>query len=228
MGQILAVVRFAKKSGLPKDAVQNSFAFTTGQVPPSGAELDEIGNRLDNFYNANGSLGAPIVNWFADSVSRVANAHSISYYDLTGHLDGTPHGSPIRTTPLTIVGAGGQGSLPDEVAVCMSVHSAFGTDREAVGATRPKARDRGRIYIGPLATNAISAPAPNNEAVVTPNLVQTIKDAHVALNTSQVLATWVLWSRKAAALKPIVGGFVDNAFDTQRRRGNAATSRMII
>ena len=37
--------------------------------------------------------------------------------------------------------------------------------------------------------------------------------------------TWVLWSRANNAMFNVVGGWVDNAFDTIRKRGNAPTAR---
>lgn len=228
VGQVLAVVTLNKKSMIPKDAVQNRFAFTTGTVPASPAELAEISSHIDNFYNAAQSTGVGITHWLSSSLSAVNNAHSIDFYDLTGHLDGTSHGSPFRSEPFTLAGLPANEGLPDECAVCISVHSEFGTDRESVGTTRPKARDRGRLYIGPLATGTVAIPDPNKEAVVTPNALSTFRDAMSFMIVDPNLVTWCLWSRADAALKPIVGGFVDNAFDVQRRRGNAASNRLVV
>jgi hypothetical protein len=227
MGQLLTVVTLNKKSGLPADAVQNSFAWTTGSVPASPAEMDEIGNRIDNFYNAAGTAAVSISHYLSSSIDHNNNAHTVDFYDLTGHLNGTPHGSPIRSQPFTLAGLPDNTMMPDEVAICLSYHSAFGTDPEELGATRPKARDRGRLYIGPLALNTVVGDAVNQEPRVVPACAQTIRDAGVALNTSSVLATWCLWSRKDAALKPVTNVFVDNAFDIQRRRGNKATTRIL-
>lgn len=228
MGQVLAVVTLNKKSMIPKDAVQNRFAFTTGTVPASVAELAEISSLIDNFYNAAQSTGVGVTHWMASSLNPANNSHSIDFYDLTGHLNGTSHGSPFRTEPFTLAGLPANEGLPDECAICISYHSDFGVDRESVGNTRPKARDRGRMYIGPLATGCVSIPDPNKEAVVTPNCLSTMRDAMSTLVVNPNLVTWCLWSRADAALKPVVGGFVDNAFDVQRRRGNAASNRLVV
>jgi hypothetical protein len=39
------------------------------------------------------------------------------------------------------------------------------------------------------------------------------------------MPSWSVWSRKNANTKLVTGGFVDNAFDTQRRRGEKASGR---
>jgi hypothetical protein len=222
MGQILAVAILPKKSGLPVDAVQNSFAFTSATAPITTAEQIAITDAVIAFYNTNGSLAVPVAHWLSESMDTGVSKAKVELYDLTGHLDGSPHGSPIRTTLFTLA-AVGAGSLPDEMSVCLSYHSDFGTDVEEAGVTRPKARDRGRIYVGPLAGNVTSQDATTKEVFVTPNVRTTLLDGAAALIAAT--PSWCVWSRASAALKPVTGAFVDNAFDVQRRRGQKATVR---
>jgi hypothetical protein len=108
-------------------------------------------------------------------------------------------------------------------------HADFGTDAEfgPGGATRPRARDRGRVYIGPLsASGCISQEATTLRPFVSDNLRNTLIDAGRRLaNFAGLPATWVVWSRKAAAVHNVVALSVDDAFDTQRRRGERPNVR---
>jgi hypothetical protein len=36
---------------------------------------------------------------------------------------------------------------------------------------------------------------------------------------------WAVWSRVNHAMYEVTGGFIDNEFDTQRRRGEVSTAR---
>lgn len=225
MGQILATVTFHRKDGVPSDDVQNSFAFTTGSVPPSSAELDDIMGAIDNFYNANQSLGVAVGHYLSESIATGTNTVDVEFFDLTGHLDGTPHGSPFAVRHFTLVAPPDSSPLPAEVAITMSFNAAFGTDLEESGSMRPKARDRGRIYLGPLNILTLSEEGTTHEGFITPNCKQTIAEAGAGFLADLDLATWCVWSRADAALKPVVAGYVDNAFDVQRRRGVRSTAR---
>jgi hypothetical protein len=44
------------------------------------------------------------------------------------------------------------------------------------------------------------------------------------MNTSEDV-TWMQVSTTFGIANPVTGGFVDNSFDTQRRRGSAPTAR---
>jgi hypothetical protein len=54
--------------------------------------------------------------------------------------------------------------------------------------------------------------------------IVTAADIFIGLSGTQDW-TWCLYSRKLDLMPEIVGGWVDNAWDIQRRRGYAATSR---
>jgi hypothetical protein len=38
---------------------------------------------------------------------------------------------------------------------------------------------------------------------------------------------WCVWSRSNHKVDPVIGGFVDNRFDTQRRRLETSTARVV-
>jgi hypothetical protein len=110
--------------------------------------------------------------------------------------------------------------LPGEVAVVLSFHSLLTDVPEEVGATRPGARHRGRIYFGPLNTASLDA----STATVEPATNAALRGAALSF-MALTTAPWSQWSRADAVMRTITGGYVDNAFDTQRRRGIAATAR---
>lgn len=94
-------------------------------------------------------------------------------------------------------------TLPAEVALCMSYQA-------APLAGESQRRRRGRIYLGPfLATTNVSG-RPQQE------LRQIISEA--AENLRLAANASVTWQ--------VAGGWVDNAWDSQRRRGVKATERI--
>lgn len=222
----LAQITFAHTDGLPRDNVTNSLVFN-GPSPMVSADFDTLASIIDDFYTlADGTTGQTI-SWFInEAVSRTVPA-TIRFYDLTGHLDGTPHGSPIATRTFTVGGFSGTTHLPAEMAVAASFHGALAGLLEESGATRPRARHRGRIYIGPLTTAALTPEGTSNRAKVSDLCRNTITNLMAQLKADAETAgmPWHVWSRKNATIYPVVGGFVDDAFDVQRRRGERALAR---
>lgn len=223
MPQILAVVTIPKKSGIPRDAVENTFAFAT-DAPADAAAATAITTQLNDFYGASHGAFGSVSSWLADSVDASGTWEAM-YYDISGHLGGTAHGSPFGSgliTPGTI----GTDSLPSELAACLSFRSNYGTDVEfgGGGATRPRARDRGRVFIGPIKKGAVEDSSTTQEGRIIGGLCQSIVSAADALK-GDATYTWSVWSRKDATLKPVTVVWCDNAWDIQRRRGADATSR---
>lgn len=220
---ILAVVKLAKKSGIPADAPQMSFAFSVGDLLL--ATLTGVASSVEAFYKSvpTGSAFALQV-ILSQSLSVVGNLSSVTMYDLTGHLDGTPHGAPVASFLFGLTAVGTATVLPDQVAAVLSMHSAFGSDVEFAPHARPRAKDRGRVYIGPLDSSVIVQDAVTKEPRIDTPVTAVIANAAKALLAAQ--PGWSVWSRKDAALKPITGGWVDNRPDIQRRRAAAASTRL--
>lgn len=223
---IHSIVRLGKVSSIPQDAVENSWSFisTAASDIALATALDDIDTKLIDFYTGvDGTFGG--VNGFlGQSISTAAGAHTITHYDVTGHLSGTPAGSPIRTPTTWTTATIGAGNQADELAACLSFHADYTTDVEFGVGTRPRARDRGRVYLGPLDTNAKSEDATTHEAFVSLAARNAFAAAAVRLG-ADADPGWAVWSRSNAAMSLVVGGWIDNAFDVQRRRGNKATSR---
>jgi hypothetical protein len=222
-------VTFEHTSALPRDRIVNTWVFgenTGGHF--DATKYTAIEDALSGFYNFNGTytrLSADL-----SSVLSRSAAPTVRHYDVTTHLDGSDAGSPLRIGFLDLLGAPGTGTysglnLPAEVATCLSFHSAYGSDVEFGVGSRPRARDRGRVYIGPLNGASINIEGTTHRAIVGTE----IRDAliHAAQAMRAALAPdilWCTWSRKAARVGPVTHCSVDDAFDTQRRRGERALS----
>lgn len=165
-------------------------------------------------------------------ISRGANTATITMYDLTGHLDGSRHGSPLYGTAYTVPTSEATATAwPAESAIVITLQAPYGTDVEfGPGNTRPRARDRGRIYLGPLIGTVISTvDATTNRTYVSTlassDLRLFIKSLAAYIGTSFTSAQLGVWSRKNAAIKPLSACWVDDEFDTQRRRSNKEGTR---
>lgn len=227
MGAVLATVTFAHKSGLVEDQVVNTFPFLTTADPATTAEMDTANGYLADFYNGVGATsGSTVANLIGTQLDRGANKAHVRWYNIPiAEMDGSPHGSPVHETFFTLgASQGGETNLPSEVAIVLSYHSPLTDLQQELGATRPAARARGRLYIGPLCTLARTVDATTNKAKVSTVAQNTLSDAAVRL-MAHGDPNWAQWSRKNMLFAEVVGGFVDDAFDTQRRRGERATAR---
>jgi len=195
---------------------------------------------------------AALGTYLANSLSRTA---SISVYDVTTELGGTPAGVPIYIPTFTLPAASSNQDLPAAAAVCCGYRAAYGTDMKAgavtelpspkraikdgapathMGTTRPQARDRGRFYFGPLNSSASAAfisesPRPDGDQVA-PALRSDLFLQLGQLGEQQDIGgtnpmNWVVWSRRAASVKEIAFTYVDEGFATVRRRQTTALAR---
>lgn len=221
---VLAQTILLAGSGNPADAVVNDFVFDMATF--TSTDADDIAAAIESFYTTVQVIPGTdhaVQDWLTQTLSSTADAHSIKLYDLTGHLDGSPHGSPsfIRQFTLTPGGTG----FPSECAVALSYHADLAGVLEVVGATRPRARRRGRVFLGPI----IEAGGTyiDSQLYVTESLRDTVAAAATLLMGALGNA-WSVWSRQDAVLRQVEGGWVDNAFDVQRRRGPRFTTRTLI
>jgi hypothetical protein len=203
-------------SGLPEDVFVNDWYFrndeqgdpVTGTTRPDGA----IKRVLDSFYF--GIPGAGGGGTIAGHLSPVVVGAEYRIYDL-----GQAPPRERATLPAAFPGPVNAQGLPTEVAVCLSFF-----------AGRNLPRSRGRIYIGPL---NVAASTTQGDGRPTPQLIGSIADraSNVARTTENV--TWVMVTKggfpvqkEPAGAKVITAGWVDNAYDTQRRRGLAPQTRL--
>lgn len=189
------------ETGLPEDVVQNVWYFD-GALGAVG-QLGEAGPRIANFYQSlEGYLSGYID----------GGECTITAYDMTLPSPRPPAG----VLPFTITPVGGT-SLPLEVALCMSYKAAH-TPGVAL------ARERGRLYIGPFGVGALETGTESSRPAAP--LIGTLVNAGGAmLDANTADSTWVVYSPTQGGGLQIVSGWVDNAWDTQRRRGSAPTTR---
>lgn len=217
-------VTFPSITGLARDNVVNTFTFNDplGILP---ADLDAIHAAIVQFYEGTDALVVnAISSYMGPAISR-SSFPVVRYYDVDGHLNGSPAGSPERIDTGTWSLGGGASStgLPSEVAVCLTAYADFGSDVEFGPGTRPRARDRARIYLGPLnitAQNTFAGRTKPDGALIT-----NLAEAGARLARAPMGPNWVVWSRRSATVKPITSCSVDDAFDTQRRRGERPTAK---
>jgi hypothetical protein len=209
--------RFQRDNGLPEDVVINTFHFQTNNPGfVTVAEAQAASQAVQDFYKATNAPQSVSVSNFLSQV-LATSGHETRVYDMG---DIQPR-APIFTSIFTIVA--GSGYMPSEVALCLSYRGAL------VSGTSP-ARRRGRIYLGPL-TSSVPSTVDTGDARPNSQTIGVMNAAALALMGLTGLS-WVVASQpdpaQAYVLTEIVTAWVDNAFDTQRRRGAAPTMRTTV
>lgn len=218
--QLRAVIPF--RTGLPADVSVNTFSVIAADL--TEGSRTELLNAVQSFYidGFTSPTQGPLGGWFSPAVNRNALAARIELYEVDpgSGLAGTP----IELRQFTIpVGPGAADDLlPNEVAICSSFAAGAPAGTSA-------ARRRGRIYFGPLRDTSITNDPLTFQPIVATSLRETLlrateRLAETLLSQGHELS---VWSRTDGAFFPVVRGWVDNEFDTQRRRGEVATSRLL-
>jgi len=229
MADTLVRVTLANVSGVGADSYVNDFVFS-GSVA-----LTALVTSVQAFYNS-GTTGTILAEVIGAVVSRTANACYIDTYDLTGHLDGSPHGSPTSHTAFTLTPSLSSGitQLPYQDCLVLSTRANYGTALERgptasmptpesaqddgapathMGSTRPRASLRGRLYIGPLNSAALDG---NGRTASGAGGTSRLKIQAPALLAAQ--PSWSVWSRRTASTHPIVQGWIDDEAGVRRTR----------
>lgn len=249
MDHARAQVILPNTSGIPAEGYVMDFSFTMDDTVADATAAGQLATALINFFNTTptGGTHGHLSRWVGEQVNRAANACHVKVYDISGHLDASPTGSPILDQPFTLAAPDGSGSFPDEVAVVMTLRGfdwqyqviegatddiptppaaqRMGAPATHTGHRRPRQSRTGRLYFGPLmATLNESAPGPG---IVGDSCRLGLLDSAVGLQ-AEVQSNghnWSVWSRRLATMFNVVQVEVDNAYDTQRRRGRKATVR---
>lgn len=209
-----ALVELATDTLIPSDVITNTWHFETpGAVADAGTAITD---NLDAFYTA----------IQAHLSSVLTGAGTVLLYDLEDPSPRPPvFTGAISFTPDTA-------AYPNEVAVALSYQA-------PVVAGEAQARRRGRIFIGPMSqdagTSSTGGPRPSSSCRTD------ICAAADALKDDTTLAglVWSVFSPTTAGAPPwssgdlatafhaVTNGWVDDAFDTIRSRGVAATNRTL-
>jgi len=236
MGVVLARAVLNRVSGIPKDAVSVDFVFSKDATPALDvADLADGAGCVQQFFNFT-TAGIGVGSYIGAQISRAANAHIVEYYDITAHLDGSAHGSPILVSPFSVIDPVGATVIPSE---CSAVVTLYGAGRPTAPVSipnpspppptlRPKQSLTGRLYVGPLTSDGFEVGA-SNEVQLSAALITVLKAGATETLNQATAATvfWDVWSRRNASIASIFGGRIDNAPDTQRRRGQEPTTRTL-
>jgi hypothetical protein len=140
------------------------------------------------------------------------NNHDIQFYR---ESDPTPR-VPRYESTFNLVSAPSGSPLPREVALCCSFQAGRISGES-------QARRRGRVYIGMLDSATVGADGRPDAAVI--DAVAAFGNAILGPSLASTSWKWAVYSRMNGSGSEVLDGWVDNAFDTQRRRGDAPTAR---
>ncbi len=215
--QLRVVLPF--RTGFPEDVTVNTWAIAGTLDITSGPLLL---TAIDNFFNATTTTsGQAVCEFMSPALNRETNAVRLEVYEIDLVTGST--GSPLAVNFMTL----GEGPsspdslLPNEVAICTS----FAAEVESGAHAQ---RRRGRVYIGPLTDACCVHDTDNFQPTVLHDAVTTISDATQVFQSdvNDAGLTLAVWSRVDQELFPVVRGWVDTEFDTQRRRGIRASTRV--
>lgn len=198
---------YAQTTLLTQDANPENFqsnVFALGQV--GSLSLTDAGNWRDyikTFYDDCYSAGA---------LRGIAqNNHLVKIYEI-----GQPKPNyPVYELNFNLASAPAATDLPQEVSLCVSYYASQAT-------TIARARRRGRLYISGWTESVNVTGRPNVGGQS--GLLDAFTDYVLACDGFTNLTAGV-WSRTNGTVYEIDTAWVDDEWDTQRRRGGKPTSR---
>lgn len=204
----VALIRAVLKSasGIPANDCVNTWYVDggVGIAPDPG----DCFSALEEFYTLDTSSTFNVGDYINDTILRTDGV--ILEYVLEPQVEpnGVSESYSVDLPPASTA------PLPQEVAACVS----FVTSDYNVVAN--PGRFRGRVYIGPLNLNASVDGGANQPARLATAFITTLAEAATNLKAALIAADcqWVIWSRADAVFRAVDRGWVDNEFDTQRRR----------
>ena len=204
------VVKIPRRSGIARDTALNTF-YVDQATPAASVET-----ALSAFYThvATGAT-TQLSGYFQNSIALTP--WEIDVYELPTTLTG-PTGPPIDIRHVTGTVSFAASVMPAQVSAVLSYHALYDSVPEHAPGARPRARYRGRVFIGPLSANGLTNSSdPNQECRLTNTFMNDLGAAAKAFATA-CGGHWMVFSRKNAAVYPVIGGWADDDPDIQRRR----------
>ncbi len=229
--QVIKLRVIIPTTNVEMDNISNDFVIeATGSDTTIDQDTGGVQAAINTFYNSNvtGQTNA-LSQYLSSEYSTVAEACSIEWYDITAHLSGTPAGSPIRIDSFTNSGGPLSGTdLHPALALVGAYRRDYGTDLEHSGSTRPRARDRGRLYIGPLNAFAQNDGTGKAKPVAATDVIVAMKHLATTHNSGSANQwNWVQWSRKNASVGNIAFAGSQYGLGLQRRRADEQATRVL-
>ena len=194
------------KTGLAKDRYVNTIYALDKSVLPS--VHSGLADAFHAFFHA-------LAGYLSPQVS--GTGAEVRMYDMH---DAKPRIPIYQHTYAGEATSGQTAALPAEVALCLTFHG-----MPVASPVKPQSW-RGRIYVGPLASSALSdASEPNLQSRPKAAFASAVNAAAVAMSTAidTADATWVIFSERQLFAYPVVNVSTDDAWDTQRSRGDRPT-----
>lgn len=206
---LIVQARFPSFNGVPEDDCVNTWAFG-GTLANGEAGALEVASRLFDFYAVTPSGGTIAVN---DYLSGSLDLE-VASFKIYNFADAEPR-APIYDEVQGFAGSNTGSPIPREIACCLSF-------RAAMESGTPPARRKGRVFIGPLSSFVFNGDPTGPPGDIGPG-TEFIDDLRAAaitlLAANDASVFWAVWSRADGVFREVVAGSIDNAFDTQRRRG---------
>lgn len=217
------------KTGLARDAIVNTWSVV-GPDAPTDTQYTTLVDAIHGFY-ATAAAGAAgrVADYFGGSLKTGGTAPFVDVKVYRRPTATGPTGSPVKELQRELdVSPVSASDLPLEVACCLSFHSDLTGVPEESGATRPRARLRGRVYLGPLNLGALTQDTTTHRPIVSVGFRADILLAAQAMKTAMGADWgWEVFSRTAWFGSLVNAAYVDDEFDTQRRRQHASLGRSI-
>lgn len=233
-------------SGLPRDNVTNTFWADTGANALTEAYAESLAEAVRDFYVVDpGAAEVPLMNLLSGSIGNLGHEVKVApIVEATGVDARGLEFPPLWTEVFDLLGrVVDPNPEPSEVACCLSY-------KNLGSGVTPPARKRGRIYFGPVGRGATFVDGAINRpsASLQASLLGAANDLQAAF--AALGSTWVVYSRPyegrdevprpgnpRGPLPPIAARvgttfavtdfWVDNGWDTMRKRGERATARVL-
>ena len=204
---IRVMAKFQGRSGLAADMYVNTFYFVGANTPQEDIVLATT--AVATFYNVSPPAGFQAVGAYLSA--RLFREYTIKCYDMD-----TPKVRVPTNSPGELPSPGVTNGPPEEVAVTLSYHASM---------PPVSGRRRGRIFLGPLNESAYAKASTTAYSRVSDNFSGDLCKAATVLGNTPLIQWSIRSTRPAENYQAIVGGYVDDALDTQRRRGEVSTIR---
>jgi hypothetical protein len=209
-------------TGLPKDTFTNTWHFRDDTTPAIADAAITAAEKVVDFFQAPpAGFVNPVMRYLAPSLGDTI---TLIAYDFAAP---TPRPELGRVT-FTYIPTSAS-AVPEEVALCLSYY-----------ATRNIPKQRGRVYIGPFNTTALSGGTPSRQNAdllgsMAAGGTRLLIPGHPALAPTvtsdtiggAILTTgvWCVYSRVLGTFETLTDGWVDNRWDSQRRRQVESSAR---
>lgn len=195
---------------LPENFVTNTWWISVRNDSigePTQAELvDGINGHLVDFYES-------LVSFMSPTLLGIGN--EIKWYA----QEDPPPRVPKYIHVWDYVGEATADQMPREVALVSSYQA-------SPEAGVPQARRRNRIFLGPLSTAGLDGNTGRPNAGIISALTSAAEQFALVSDGANGWS-WRVYSGTTGEDHPIANGWVDNSWDTQRRRGEDASSRTV-